>query len=184
LVPSDLRKRSQRARGGSAVCRCSRRSARLVPHLFPKYSKARGFPRIRNAASQGKSCAVREVVVVPRRTPPSTSACRTQLRRARGCAKLLGHPSDRALLRRRVLAELHRHPSGRLTQLVGVLPGCCHDSHPPWTESLHKARGDSPSLVFSLPTCRNSSIGDSTISRWRPSMAQRQPMNETSESDS
>ena len=38
-------------------------------------------------------------------------------------AALLGDTSDRALLRRRVLTELNGHPSGPLTQLVGVLPG-------------------------------------------------------------
>ncbi|WP_344779081.1 WapI family immunity protein, partial [Nocardioides panacisoli] len=42
-----------------------------------------------------------------------------------------------------ILPQFDRHPGGPLTQLVGVLPGCCHDSHPPWIESLHQTRGDS-----------------------------------------
>jgi hypothetical protein len=57
--------------------------------------------------------------------------------------ELAGHTRDRARPRRGVLPQLDGHPGRALTQLVAVLLGCSHDSHPPWIESLHQTRGDS-----------------------------------------
>ena len=50
----------------------------------------------------------------------------------------LGHPVDCTVVGVRVRTQLDGHPRGTFSQLVGELPGCCHDSHPPWIESLHR----------------------------------------------
>jgi len=57
--------------------------------------------------------------------------------------ELAGYSRNRTWPGRRVLPQLHSHPRRALTQLIAVLLGCCHDSHPPWIESLHQTRGDS-----------------------------------------
>ncbi len=91
-------------------------------------------------SSSASRCA--SLVVVPgprRRSQPAEPSCATSPDAFRAARQ----PERRALLRRRVLPELHCHPSGPLTQLVEVLPGCRHDSRPPWVESFHQTRGDS-----------------------------------------
>jgi hypothetical protein len=42
---------------------------------------------------------------------------------------------------RRVGLRVQDYPDRPRTQLVRVLPRCCHNSHPPWIESLHQSRG-------------------------------------------
>src|SRR4051812_36266969 len=45
--------------------------------------------------------------------------------------QLLTDPGQRAGTGGRIPPRLHRHPGGTLPQLIGVLPRCRHDSHPP-----------------------------------------------------
>jgi len=45
---------------------------------------------------------------------------------------------------RRVGLRVQDYPDRPRPQLVRVLPRCCHNSHPPWIESLHQSRGGTP----------------------------------------
>lgn len=108
------------------------RSYRPVPET-QEHADAVGrilFAR-RNSLFSRSSSLIRcaSAVVTPGRWPPSTSTYWTQLRSVSGLIPSCS-PTRRNAPVLVVKPQIDRHPDRPLSKLLGMLPRCCHGSHP------------------------------------------------------
>ena len=118
----------------------------------------------RSSKFSRSSCLIRSAssVVVPGRSPRSTSARRTQLRRVSGLTpQLVGHLLDRTLPLARLSSHIKHQTNRAVTQLLRILTRCWHSSHPPTDQSLHLSQaGSTLDLFASLDVARETVITD------------------------